>query len=172
MREKGRAIAEPCLSFPDGGTENGCSGPSGTDHFHAGVEEFFNPVPVPTAVNVLLLDDEGRIAADAVDQGFIESQRGLSVDQTYADPVSIEPAKLAQPVAQFCHFLFQVGRIIGHVLMVGPGVHAGFVHDQLAGCAVAKCGGPMADHFYSNLHARAGTTKDENGVVAIKGESR
>ena len=36
--------------------------------------------------------------------------------------MSVEPAELAQPFAQFFHILFQIGWVIGHILIAGLGV--------------------------------------------------
>ena len=55
------------------------------------VENLFELIPVPAAIRLLSLHNKSGILSNPIPQGFIESCKGLDVNQFDAEAVFIEP---------------------------------------------------------------------------------
>jgi hypothetical protein len=54
------------------------------------IYKFFQLIPVPTPANIFFLNNKGGICTEAVNQGFVNSQRRLCIDKTDMDPMLVK----------------------------------------------------------------------------------
>ena len=64
------------------------------------VEEFFQPVLVPSCVGLFPLDDKSRIRSDPMPERFIDPEEGLNVNDPDREAMPIQPREFSDPVRE------------------------------------------------------------------------
>ena len=59
--------------------------------FYAQVDQALKLVLIPPAVDVLFLDDEGGVCAEAMNERLVDAQGGFGINETDADAMSVKP---------------------------------------------------------------------------------
>jgi len=75
-------------------------------------QKVFESLFVPTGVSLPPLNNKGGVFSNPMSQGFIDSQRGLDVNQLDEETMFIELGQFPNPVGEFHILLFQIQRIL------------------------------------------------------------
>ncbi len=98
---------------------------------HLFLKEGFQLDFIPARIFPLLVDDKDGITKNPVTDGFVNSLKGLSIDDPDEDILPVFPRQLPDPVREVEVILLQIIRVLVEIMVVSLGLQTHLVCHEL-----------------------------------------
>ena len=135
-------------------------------------QKAFEPIFIPARVSLPPFNNKGRVFSNPVMYGFIDSQRGLNINEFDEETMFMDLDQFPDPVGEFHNLLFQVQRVLIRLSLMELLVKTRFTEEDFTVSSVIIMSNHIGNDFQpyrSHSFPLLIHQKHSKGIIGIQG---